>query len=312
MTILTEIQTLDDFLVAASLPDEALVWLSKPLVLQDLKLSTVRKSSGGFRTVAEPVDASLVRLQKKLKEFLDREVLDPHPNVHGFTRDRGPYTNASAHLDARALLNVDISDFFPSISSAEIEGTIVALGAAPEVATGITNVSTFRNALVTGFATSPVLSNLFFRRTDVRLAHLAADLQLTYTRYADDLTFSGEDVNDAHLEAVREILASHDLQVNDKKVRFQRRGHPQNVTGFAIGHPDHPRVPRNFKKRIRQDLYFVREFGIKQQALVRGLSEDKFHQQLLGRINYLMCSEKGLALRMRRELEELVADEGED
>ncbi|MHA7144954.1 reverse transcriptase family protein [Arthrobacter sp. TmT3-37] len=312
MTILSGIRSLEELLVAASLPDEALTWLQKPLALHDLKLLTVRKSSDGYRTVAEPLDASLIRLQKKLKEFLDRQVLEPHPDVHGFTRDRGSYSNATAHLNAAALLTVDISDFFSSISSAEINATLVDLGAVPEVAIGITNISTFRNALATGFSTSPVLSNLYFRPTDVQLSNLAADLNLTYTRYADDLTFSGDEVNDEHLEAVTEILALQNLQVNKKKVRFQRKGHPQNVTGFVVAHADHPRVPRYFKKQIRQDLYFIKKFGVEQQARVRGVSEDKLEQRLLGRINYLMCSEKKLANRMKEELEELVGDEGED
>ncbi|MHA7275732.1 reverse transcriptase family protein [Arthrobacter sp. Hz1] len=312
MTILSGIQSLEDLLVAASLPDEALVWLSKPLALYDLKLLTIRKPSGGYRTIAEPVDASLARLQKKLKEFLDRQVLDPHPDVHGFTRDRGSYSNAMAHLDAPALLTVDISEFFSSISNEEIMSTLVGLGATPQVAIGITYISTFRNVLATGFSTSPVLSNMYFREADVQLSRLAADLNLTYTRYADDLTFSGDAVNDDHLEAVTEILALHNLEVNRKKVRFQRRGHPQNVTGFVIAHPDHPRVPRYYKKRIRQDLYFMKKFGVEQQALARGVTENKFKQRLLGQINYLMCSEKDLALGMRQEFEDLVREEGED
>lgn len=311
MTVLSEIRTLEGLLIAASLPNEALAWLSKPLALHDLRLSTVRKPSGGYRTLVEPTDASLVRLQKKLKEFLDRQVLDPHPSVHGFTRDRGSYSNASVHLNAQALLTVDISDFFSSISYGEVEETLVGLGATPEVAIGITNVSTFRNALATGFSTSPVISNLFFRQTDERLSDLAAALDLTYTRYADDLTFSGDSVNDDHLQSVTQILAIYNLQVNKKKVRFQRRGHPQTVTGYVVAHADHPRVPRVFKRQIRQDLYFIRKFGVKQQALVRGVTEDKLEQRLLGRINYLMCSERDLARRLRKEFEELFGDGSE-
>lgn len=309
MTVLAGVRSLDELLIVASLSDESLGWLTKPLATHDVNVSTVRKSSGGFRTVVEPLNDSLGRLQKKLKEFLDRKVLEPHPAVHGFTRHRGSYTNAAAHLDAPALLTVDISDFFSSISSTQIRATLSAAGATPEVAVGITNISTFKNVLATGFSTSPVLSNMYFREADVHLSSLAASLDLTYTRYADDLTFSGADVTDEHLEAVTGVLTSHTLQVNEKKVRFQRRGHPQSVTGYVIAHSDHPRLSRRFKKRLRQDLYFVQKFGIEQQAAIRGLGAEAFTQRLLGQINYLMGSDKELALRMRGEFEEIIGGE---
>lgn len=306
MVVLAHIRSLDDLLLAVPLPDASRVWFERPLRQWQLNVITIRKSSGLFRRVVEPTDDSLVRLQKQLKEFLVAEVSVSHPAVHGFTKDRGPYTNAVAHLDAPAILTVDISDFFSSISFSQIESTLRDAGVTAEVATGIANISTFEGVLATGFSTSPVLSNMYFRDTDVLLETLARELNLTYTRYADDLTFSGEDVNDSHLEAVTQILVSKGLRVNERKVRFQRRGHPQFVTGYVVAHPDHPRVSRYFKRRLRLDLHYVRKFGLEQQARIRGVSSKGLAKQLKGRISYLMGSERDLAVQLREEFEPLL------
>ncbi|MEC3853094.1 reverse transcriptase family protein [Paenarthrobacter ureafaciens] len=266
-------------------------------------MHTTRKPKGGYRTVCHPIDESLLRMQKRLKEFIDRNVLDPHPNVHGFTRGRGTATNALAHLNARALLTVDITDFFPSIGRERVEQALQVHGANPAISEAITNASTFRDALATGFPTSPVLSNLVFRPLDEEFRSFALENNLVYTRYADDLTFSGASVGDEHLQVITDMLRSSGFQTNKRKVRFQRRGHQQVVTGMAIAHSDHLRLPKAQKKNLRQDLYFAGKNGLAAQARFRNLDEAEFAGQLQGRISYLMGVEPILAEQMRREYE---------
>lgn len=305
MKVLPRIRTVNNLMLAASLPDSAITWLDRPLNASDVHVHTTRKSKGGYRTVCRPLDEALLRLQKRLKEFIDRKVLDPHPNVHGFTRGRGTSTNAEAHLNARALLTVDITDFFPSISRQQVEGALQDHGANPTVAEAITNASTFSGSLATGFPTSPVLSNLVFRPLDDKFSSFSAENGLVYTRYADDLTFSGPSVGDEHLEVISELLLSSGFHTNRRKVRFQRKGHQQVVTGLAIAHSDHLRLPKAQKKRLRQDLYFAEKHGLAAQAGYRNLDEADFKEQLLGRINYLMGIEPKIGLEMRREFDRI-------
>jgi hypothetical protein len=222
--------------------------------------------------------------------------------VHGFTRGRGTATNAGAHLNARAVLTVDITNFFPSISRQQIEAALLDNDAKPIIAEAIANACTFGGSLATGFPTSPVLSNLVFRPLDDALRSFAAESGLVYTRYADDLTFSGASVCDENLEGISGLLISSGFLTNSRKVRFQRRGHKQVVTGLAIAHPDHLRLPKAQKKALRQDLYFAAKNGLAAQARHRNCDEAEFREQLLGRINYLMGVEPNLAFRMRREL----------
>ncbi|APF40366.1 hypothetical protein BHE16_04285 [Neomicrococcus aestuarii] len=288
MSILKDLRTAEELQIAAALPDSALLWLCRPLSAEDIYVHEIRKSKGRFRRVYEPRDNSLARLLKQLKEFLDRQVFQPHANVHGFIRDRSIFTNATAHLGARAILAVDISDFFSSISRDQITGALISLGASDQVAVSIANVCTFRNELVTGLSTSPVLSNLVFLPLDKNFESLAVERGLTYSRYADDLTFSGDAVDDQLLAVVAERLSEHGFKINLKKVRFMRKGHRQVVTGVSVACGDKLRLPRNFKKRIRQDLYFSEKNGISLQALHRGFSNDEdFRESLKGKINHL-------------------------
>ena len=254
LKVLPRIRSVKNLVVAASLPDASTSWLERPLRSSDVHVLTTRKPKGGYRIVCRPLDESLLRLQKRLKEFIDRKVLDPHPNVHGFTRGRGTATNAIAHLNARALLTVDITDFFSSIGREQVETALQAHGANQTIAEAITNVSTFRDSLATGFSTSPVLSNLVFRPLDDEYRAFALDNELMYTPYADDLTFSGDSVGDEHLQMIKDVLLSFGFQTNKRKVRFQRKGHQQLVTGLAIAHADHLRLPKAQKKKLRQDL----------------------------------------------------------
>lgn len=303
MKVLPRIRSVKNLMLAASLPDSSVTWLERPLDASDVHVHTTRKPKGGYRTVCRPLDEALLRLQKRLKEFIDRKVLDPHPNVHGFTRGRGTSTNARAHLNARALLTVDITDFFPSISRQQVETALQAQGAVPHVAEAITNACTFSGSLATGFPTSPVLSNLVFRPLDDKFKSFATENELVYTRYADDLTFSGPSVGDEHLEVITELLLTSGFHTNKRKVRFKRKGHQQVVTGLVIAHSDHLRLPKAQKKRLRQDLYFAEKRGLAAQARYRNLDEAEFREQLLGRINYLMGVEPKVALRMRHEFD---------
>ncbi|MEE2569733.1 reverse transcriptase family protein [Pseudarthrobacter sp. J64] len=303
MEILPRIRSIKNLMTAASLPEASAVWLNRPLDANDVHVHTTRKPKGGYRTVCSPLDEGLLRLQKRLKEFIDREVLDPHPNVHGYTRGRGATSNALAHLNARAILTVDIKDFFPSIDREQVEAALHTHGAKPIIAEVITNVSTFRDSLATGFPASPVLSNLVFRPLDDEFATFAAERELVYTRYADDLTFSGARVGDEELQRITDMLLAAGFEPNRRKVRFQRRGHMQVVTGLTIGHSDRLRLPKARKKNLRQDLYFAGKNGFASQARYRNADEQEFREQLLGRINYLMGVEPELALQMRREFE---------
>ncbi len=159
-------------------------------------------------------------------------------------------------------------------------------------------VATGPRGLPQGACSSPALSNLLARRLDARLAGLSKKLGFNYTRYADDLTFSGDGpaaAKTAYLLArVRHIVDGESLVVNEKKTRVQRPGRRQTVTGIVIN--KRPNVPRQITKRLRAILHHARKDGLGAQNREQ---RDNFECWLDGMIAYVQMvnPDKGRRLR---------------
>ena len=166
----------------------------------------VAKRCGGVRRLAVP-HQELARCQRWIcKEILGK--LDVHPSANGFVRRRSIVTNASPHVDREIVINLDLEEFFPSITFPRVLGLLQRCGYSPAAATVLAllctecsrqqvefNGTTYyvalgERSLPQGACTSPALSNLIAYKLDCRLAGLASQSGWTYTRYADDLTFS--------------------------------------------------------------------------------------------------------------------------
>lgn len=216
------------------------------------------------RRVLSP-SVGLDRVLKQLRFGLEFLVgYDVPDEVHGFVRGRGIVTNAQEHLDQDVVLRIDLSDFFGTISRERVELALQASGFDDECAKSVAGVTTVDESLAPGFSTSPFLSNLLFAGTDLALAALAAEVGVRYTRYADDLVFSGgyEAVNDQLRDAVTAVVTGLGWAVNHRKTRFMRRGKAQFVTGLYVGDSSGPHIPRRMKRLLRREVYFANKFGI--------------------------------------------------
>lgn len=189
---------------------------------------------------------------------------DAPDEVHGFVQGRGTVTNAACHLDRDVVLKVDIKDFFDSIGTQKLYSGLTKLAFADECAEIIASVTLVDGRLAQGFSTSPLLSNMAFLATDEALSEFAQTRSVTYTRYVDDLAFSGdkEAIDDDFLASLKSRLRNFGWRVNPTKTRFMRRGGPQFVTGLYVGHGAGARIPRPMKERLRRELYFAEKFGV--------------------------------------------------
>ena len=158
-----------------------------------------------------------------------------------------------------------------------------------------------------GACTSPALSNQVARRLDKRLAGLAAKLGLTYTRYADDMTFSGDaGLNErvGYLMArVRHIAQEEGFAVNEKKSRVLRRNAAQRVTGLVVN--DRPGVAREEVRRVRAILHRSRTEGLDAQNRE---SRPHFRAWVRGKIAYIGRARPEVGARLKAELEALLKD----
>ena len=204
-----------------------------------------------------PYDTALKQIRPALERLL---TYDAPGHVYGFVKRRSTRQNAAQHLDADCVLTIDLADFFPSIKREAVIAALKKADADDDTCDVIGRLATPRGALGMGLSTSPYLSNLVFLETDGELTALAANLDIRFTRYVDDLTFSGK-IDDTKADAIKAVLTTNGWTVNDRKTRFMRRGRAQYVTGLSVSDPNAPRAPRRLKRRMRWRLNMIERYG---------------------------------------------------
>lgn len=227
----------------------------------------VPKKSGGTRTINAP-EKSLSLLQKRLGQLLYEcvaELNKKDPNYwrasHGFQKRRTIISNAEIHRRRRFVFNVDIEDFFGTINFGRVRGFFIRdknFALDPKIATIIAQIACHDNALPQGSPCSPVISNLIGNILDGRLLALARDTNCTYTRYADDLTFSTNEklfpkeialnVQGSKWAVGKQLnkqIERAGFTLNTDKTRMSLRQSRQTVTGLVV----------NAKANISQDYY---------------------------------------------------------
>ena len=218
---------------------------------------SIKKRRRGKREIAEP-SAFLKHVQRRIKQRL----LDPvelTDSAHGFVKGRSIATNASPHTGKELVVNLDLEDFFPTITDGRAFGLFAAIGLAKHEASLLAQLTTYWGELPQGAPTSPVIANLVCRGLDRRLAGLATSIGATYTRYADDLTLSGAAEIRSALPLVRRIIKEEGFTVAAAKTRLQRRGRRQEVTGLTVN--NEVGVPRAVRRRLRAAIHSLRVRG---------------------------------------------------
>jgi retron-type reverse transcriptase len=282
----------------------------------------VPKRSGGTRLLAAPRPRLAAAQRWVLREILDR--LPVEPPAHGFVRGRSTVTNAAPHCRRDVVVNLDVADFFPSITFARVRGLFESLGYSGAAATVLALLATEcprsaveydgatywvaagERALPQGAPTSPAISNQIVRKLDRRLAGAAAAMGWAYTRYADDMTFSAPAGKRAEIPIVlaraRHVVEEEGFALNPKKGRVQRRAGRQLVTGVVVN--EAPRLPREEVRRLRAILHGARQTGL---AAQNREGRPRFESWLRGRLAYLAMIDRERGSRMLAELDEILA-----
>ena len=223
----------------------------------------IPKRKGGFRTICAPYLALLECQQWIYKNILKKVKI--HKTAHGFKPKKSILTNAKVHLSAQNLLKLDLKDFFPSITKERIIKLFCRIGYPPNVSCYLASICCYDDALPQGAATSPYLSNIIAKPMDARLYGLAQSFNLKYTRYADDLSFSGDRISIKTVEIIKEIIYEEGFIVNDEKTFLCRSEGRKIVTGISIT-GNEPKVPKKYKRKLRQELFYVLKYGFVSHA----------------------------------------------
>lgn len=235
---------------------------------------TLLTTSGKVRLITAP-QPRLKHLQRRIAALLDQLYRPRHP-VHGFVAQRSIKTNALTHLHRRYVLNLDLKDFFPTITENRVSGVLRALGIDERVAGIVARICCYQGTLPQGAPTSPVLSNMVCFRLDKVLMLIARDARSLYTRYADDLTFSsyqppvplfetalpptGHFNPDLLSARLRDAFPSNGFHLNPDKAHYADRHSRRMVTGLKIN--DLVNVDRRFVRNLRAAIHSVESLGL--------------------------------------------------
>ncbi|NUQ72211.1 MAG: RNA-directed DNA polymerase [Polyangiaceae bacterium] len=308
-------------MLGVSLP--VLRWLTyhrKSVALVHYHRYGIPKKTGGIRNISAPKKSLSAAQEKVLVLILEK--IAPEPQAHGFVAGRSILTNAAPHAGRKVVMNLDLRDFFPTITFRRVKGLFHKLGYSEHAATVLAllcteparakaelsgrvyHVALGERFLPQGTCTSPAITNLLCRRLDKRLSGLAQKAGFLYTRYADDLTFSGDDTGEVGrlLRAIRKVITSEGFEEHAKKTRVMRRGRRQEVTGLIVN--SRPAVPREEIRRLRAILHNAARSGLDAQNRE---NVPDFAAHLRGRVAFVEMVDKERGEKLRAALNRVLA-----
>ena len=306
---LSSLQNLAEFLGIA--PSQLSFYSSRRGKERSYTTFLIPRRNGGERQIEAPT-RTLKYIQRLIHESLTR-IYGPHPAVHGFRPKKSIVTNAKNHLGCQYILNIDLKDFFPSITYPRIRGRLVAppYSLHEDVAHLIAELATNSHGqLPQGSPSSPVIANIMAAGLDDELIRLSRSFRCRYTRYADDITIStsrremppqiarfpnasgtgqvilGDELIDS--------IERHGFQINNEKSRLQSYWTRQMCTGLVVNN-NRVSPPRPYIRRLRALIYHWWKNGWQDAAQTLHSKENRplfknreaFENHVIGRIGYL-------------------------
>ena len=278
---------------------EAVIWCAALLGVEVNRLEEIlnnvsghyqefwmRKRSGGYRMISAP-DKDLQAIQSTIYSRILSSVTIVHPAAVGFRCGRSVVDNAAPHLGKRYVLKMDIHDFFFSIRSRRVKKTFEKIGYPENVSKVLGVLCCLYRHLPQGAPTSPALSNIVGYEMDKKLAALAAEYGLTYTRYADDLTFSGDVFpKEQIIPRIKQIIRDEKFEPNHKKTRFINEYGRKIITGVSVSSGAKLTIPKARKREIRKNVYFILTKGLAEHQRRIGSSDPVYLKRLIGELCY--------------------------
>lgn len=255
---------------------------------------TIEKHNGMSRKLFVPD-----RLLKRVQTNILHNILDQIPVssfATAYCKGTGIVRNASVHLKQKQILKLDIEDFFGNIRFPMVYQSVFPnLYFPPTVRTVLTYLCCYHDFLPQGAPTSAAISNLVMKAFDVHMGQWCGTKGIIYTRYCDDMTFSGDFDAQAVIYKVRNFLQAMGFSLNEKKTRLLSQHHRQSITGIVVN--SKLQVSRQYRQKLRQEIYYCNKFGVishlsrindKRYLPLGEAGEKKYLRALLGKINFVL------------------------
>lgn len=242
-----------------------------------------KRNSNEFRTITCPYP-SLLEVQQWIYNNILKSV-KVHPCAHGFLQNKSIVSNVKPHCNSEQILKIDLKDFFPSININRVISLFSNIGYNKKIAFYLARLTTFEEALPQGAPTSPALSNIICYKMDKRIYRLCKKFNLTYTRYADDITISGKIIPKKIFEYIVNIIVDSGFEVKDSKTRFYNNNSKKIITGIQLNNKTLT-LPTKYKKSLCQELYYIKKYGLDSHMSKKKIRKHNYVNILIGKLNY--------------------------
>ena len=247
----------------------------------------IPKKSGGYRKLSIP-DEILKKIQRQITD-----VLLIHMPVSRYAKAYlfGSTTlkNATPHVGKPVVLKLDILHFFDSIRYSDVKDAVFPAEVyAENIRILLAMLCYYKDFLPQGAPTSPAITNILMYDFDEAVGSWCQERGIAYTRYCDDMTFSGDFDPAEVIRFVRVELKKMGFLLNEQKTKIQRSGQQQSVTGIVVN--GKPNVSAAYRRKLRQEIYYCQKFGVTEHLRKIGLevTEGTYLQHLLGKVNYVL------------------------
>lgn len=264
----------------------------------------IPKKKGGYRELSAPHHTL-----KYIQTWIYTNVLSKvkiNYCSHGFCPKKSIITNAKVHVDNQSLLKIDLKDFFCTITINQVITVFKNLGYAPKVAFYLASLCCLNNTLPQGAPTSPSLSNIVAKQMDYRLLKLCKKLGFKYSRYADDMAFSGTKITPDFADYVKKIINNCGFVVNENKVKLYKGEGAKILTGLSLSN-NQIRVPREYRRTLEMELYYIKKYGLGEHMRRKRIKNPNYLESMIGKVEYwLMVEPDNKRVKSYREYLEIL------
>lgn len=292
---LSVIQSLGDFSVVTHISKYTIYQLSHHSD-KYYKTYEMPKKSGGKRTICQPS-----KKLKGLQSWILVNILNKiqvSPSCKGFRKGSSTLDNALPHIGANTILNLDLKDFFPTVTSKQVYNIFKTIGYNSLISTVFTNICTYEHKLPQGSPCSPMLANLATWTLDLRIQGYVGKRGISYTRYADDLSFSG--LNPSKIvkiiPMIKTIIDEENFIVNHKKTRVAGSARAKTVTGLVVNE-DSVGIGKQKYKDLRAKIHHL--------TLPTEQKNEKLLYNVGGWLSYLNSVDKERLKKAKKYISEL-------
>lgn len=245
---------------------------------------SIPKSNGQARNIDEPLPDLKFVQSWILHNILEKCAVSDYAKA--YLKGRTLKHNARFHRAQKIVVTMDIKNFFPSISVKDITEIFENMGYFHDLSCFLAHLCCYNNVLPQGAPTSPYLSNLRMITLDDKISEYTYEKSIRYTRYADDLTFSGDFNPHFLISNISKFVYNEGFCINPPKTRIARSNTRQEVTGIIVN--SHMQLSKEKRKLIRQQVYYIRKFGLESHLERIGENRANYLNHLLGQINFAL------------------------